>query len=114
DKYEYFFIQDNLIYGFDAGGTSLEDWRPKESPVSIHKELLKFKKRNKNYLVGINYNGEIIIWNRFGKRVERELDFGTQLLNDFSITPAINKKYRAELISVDSSGNIFSITLDSL
>ena len=114
DKYEYFFVKTNVIYGFDAGGASLEDWRPKESPVDIEHALLHFKKRNKNYIVGINYSGEVLIWNRFGKIVEKDIDFGVPIRTDIFVTPGINKKYRPELISIDTSGEIFSVTLDSL
>ncbi len=114
DTYEYFMVQGRLIYGFEAAGASLEDWRPRESPVSIDFELLHFKKRNKNYIVGISNSGEVILWNRFGKRVERDIDFNKEISTNFFITAELNKKYHPELISVDTSGLIFSFTLDSL
>ena len=114
DNYEYFFVDDNKIYGYDAGGASLEDWRPRESPVAVHSELLQYKKRNKNYLIGINRNGELYIWNRFGKRVERELDFSKPVNTGFFITKAINKRYRAELINVNEEPHTSSLYLDSL
>lgn len=114
DAYEYFMVQGRLLYGFAAAGASLEDWRPRESPVNIDFELLHFKKRNKNYIVGISHTGEVILWNRFGKRVERDIDFKNKINTNFYITSELNKKYHPELISVDTSGLIFSFTLDSL
>ncbi len=114
DKYEYFFVQRNMIYGFDAGGVSLKDWRPKQAPINIQKDLLQFKKRNNNYIVGINNRGEVLIWNRFGKRVERDIAFNSTNLSEFFITPPVNTHYRPELICTDTTGRLFSITLDSL
>jgi hypothetical protein len=114
DRYEYYFTSGNLIYGFDIGGASLENWRPMESPVKLDHGILHFRKRNKNYIIGINGDGEILIWNRFGKRVEKDIEFDDELRGNFYITPALNGRYRQELLNIDTSGNIHSVTLDSL
>lgn len=114
DYYEYFFTDAENIYGYNQSGVLLENWNPMEAPESIDRPILQYKKRSKNYLVGIHNEGEIFIWNRFGKRVERDLNFDRPFINEFCITPYINKKYREEIITVDTSGEIISILTDSL
>jgi len=101
----------NSIYGYEISGKPLQGWNPKENTGEILHPLQHILFDNKDYLVAINTEGKVFLFDRKGEnRVEPvQLNEATKDPLQLHITDKL-----FELVTVSPTGTVYKVDNNGL
>ncbi|MCH8903241.1 MAG: hypothetical protein IIA45_04940 [Bacteroidetes bacterium] len=116
--YRYFIAgKNNKIYGYTKQGKLLPGWNPKSKVGSIKLPLQHFIVNNKDYLLAINEEGTLFLFNRKGEPRIDPVNLNSRFTNGFTVERDgseihfINSDVEGRIHRIDLAGDTGSISI---
>ena len=103
-----FFVpcSNGCIYGFEKSGKPLGGWNPNSGNGIIRNPIQFFHAGKSEFLAAADENGKILLFTREGKKS------GKDYKSEMKIVPPFLIGKRNQLMAMDSTGNIFELSID--
>ncbi|MDX1941345.1 MAG: DUF3352 domain-containing protein [Saprospiraceae bacterium] len=105
----YVACANNAIYGFDKVGRPLIGWNPLRGVGEMRHPILHFQYKERDYLVALNEQGELNVYQRDGERRFAPNDFQSYFPSppDFELSASSNR-----IVAADSNGMAQVVGMD--
>ena len=100
----------NHIFGFNLRGEPMSGWSPQEISGNLNFPIRYFVRSNKTQFFGVSDKGNFYRWDLKGNKINKKIYLQTKFSNPLQMRFGVDND-DSYLISIDTSGNTFFISM---